>query len=285
MESSPRAAVNFQELDELILKILSGYAFGLSPAKIRKDLPLKYRCSNEQLRERLEKLAAQGDLHRRTPPAGKTAKPAAPIFSVKPLETSVRTQVLTLLSSQNLTPAQIKKIFPPHIARFLPQFLDSLIQQGQVKWHPPRRGKRLSRREPDPGEFLGKEIKKVFEKGKILGFSEKAILEAIRPYGRGEEAPASSSSEMDAIIFRKMKELEPASVHGALVYIPRLRKNLNDLLPDKEAFDRAILSLADRGKVQLQAHSRVSELTEEEQNNMINDGQDGYYMAIGIRME
>ncbi len=282
---SPQLFLNFQELDELIPKILNPHPFGLPATKIRKDLPVSYRCPIQQLTVRLEDLADKRRLYKWSPSSTKTPKPPPAIYSLEPLEQAIRSRTRELLSSRDLTPAEIKKNFPAHIGPLLPYILNTLTQQGEVKWHPPRKGKRLSIHEADPGKFLSREIKKVFEKGEMMGFSGKAILGALHQYAQIEERTSVSMLDAEGMIFQKMKELEPASVRGALVYIPKLRKALEDRLPDKRAFDEVILSLAGQGMVQLQSHSRPGELTKDERDALIDNGRGSYFMAIGIRME
>ena len=125
-------------------------------------------------------------------------------------------------------------------------------------------------------------------KGKDLGFSSGAVLLAVQKYFEpGPPKPRASLSpeEAERIIFQAMASLKPAAAHGALVYIPDLRKALGDTFPDKESFDRAILHLAELEKVQLQSHSLPAELDEEQRLAMIDNKRGSYFMAVGIRME
>jgi hypothetical protein len=82
-----------------------------------------------------------------------------------------------------------------------------------------------------------------------------------------------------------MTAIKPAAAQGALVYIPDLRKALQDTFPNKDSFDQAILNLAKLEKVQLQSHSLPAELTEEQRQAMIDNRRGSYFMAIGIRVE
>jgi len=280
--------IDLGEVDELILKILSRNGFGLSPDKIRKDLPPSHRLSKDQINSRLKALISGGKIYAWNPPRGKLKNPPAPIYSLEPLEPRVGREIQEVLKNQPLTLAEIKKEFPTHIGKYLVNFLELLIKKGTVKWHPPLKGKRLGLQEPDPADFLSAEIKKLFEKGEKLGFQMEAVLQAVQKYakpGFSKRQGPLSSEEAEKIIFKAMKNLKPAAAQGALVYIPDLRRALSEFFPDKESFDQAILNLAKLEKVQLQSHSLPAELTEEQRQAMIDNQRGSYFMAIGIRME
>lgn len=280
--------IDFREVDELILKVLSRSRFGLSADRIRRDLPPSHRLSKDQINSRLKDLLAERKIYVWNPPRGMSKKPSAPICSLEPLESLINQEVHYLLKNQPLTPAEIKKKFPAHINKHLLNFLEPLIKRGMVKWHPPLKGKRLGLEEPNPAEFLLAEIKKLFAKGEKLGFSVEAILRDVQGYIQplpSQKPVSMSSEEAEKIIFKAMTALKPAAAQGALVYIPDLRKALREIFPGKESFDQAVLDLAAHEKVQLQSHSLPAELTEEQRQAMIDNQRGSYFMAIGIRME
>jgi hypothetical protein len=278
--------LNVSEVDELISKILSRNRFGISADQIRKNLPLSHRVSKDQAISRLRAGISEGKIYSWNPPAGRSSRPPAIIYSAQPLERVVGEEVQEILRNKPLSPGEIKKKFPAHINKYILNFLDPLLRDRTVKWHPPVKGKRLSLQEPDPAEFLLPEIKKVFEKGEKFGFKAQAVLEAIQKY-RKSLTSQEFIRPLDTkdIIFKTMIMLEPAAAKGALVYIPDLRKALRDTFPNKESFDQAILNLARLGKIQLQSHSFPAELNEEQCKSMIDNARGSYFMAVGIRME
>jgi hypothetical protein len=242
----------------------------------------------------LDDLLAEGRVHAWTPPIGRAKKPPAPIYSLKPLVPIISSHIIQLLtSSKLLSPAEIKKQLPMHISKHLQIFhlqifLDPLVREKKVKWHPPFKGKRLGLQDPNPADFLSTEIRKVFEKGEKLGFEAEAILQAVQAYAKPstyKKPPPLTTEEIERIIFKAMATLKPAAAQGALVYIPDLRQALHSTFPDKESFDQAILHLARLEKVQLQSHSLPAELTEEQRQGMIDNQRGSYFMAVGIRME
>jgi hypothetical protein len=279
---------NLQEVDQLILRILSRNPLGLTADKIRRDLPPSHRVSKDQLLSRLESLISSGNVRSWAPSPGREEKPVAPIYSLESLEPVIQKEILKQLKGQLLTPAQIKKSFPLPVNRYLPIFWAPLLRDRSIKWHPPLKGKRLGLQDPDPAIFLSAEIKKLLDKGGKLGFPAETILQAIRKVAGLlplKAAPSRTAEEEERIIFQAMAAIKPAAAQGALVYIPDLRKAVANDFPAKESFDRAILRLAEREKVQLQSHSLPAELTEEERTAMIDNGRGSFFMAIGMRVE
>jgi len=276
------------EFDELILKVLSRSRFGLPANKIHKELPLSYRRSVKDLVARLDDLIAGGRVHAWQPPSGKAKKPPALIYSLELIEPFIASAIVGLLKDRPLPLAEIKKNFPVHVHKYLLSFLDPLVKNGTIKWHPPQKRKSLGLQEPDPADYLAAEIRKLFEKGEKLGFEAEAVLRAAQAYAKpssSRKPPALTAAEAERTILKAMTSLKPAAAQGALVYIPDLRQALRDIFPDKESFDRAILELAKLEKVQLQSHSLPAELTAEQRAAMIDNGRGSYFMAVGIRME
>jgi len=279
---------NVSEVDELISKILSRNQFGISADQIRKNLPLSHRVSKDQVISRLRAGISEGKIYSWNPPAGRSSRPPALIYSAQPLERVVAGEVQEILRNQPLSPGEIKKKFPIHISKYLLTFLEPIIKKGTVKWHPPLKGKRLGLQEPDAADFLSAQIKKLFDKGEKLGFHKEDVLQAVQKYAKPGPYPKQTSlpsEEAEKIIFQAMKTLKPAAAKGALVYIPDLRKALMNVFADKDSFDQAVLNLAKCEKVQLQSHSLPAELTEEQRQAMIDNQRGSYFMVIGIRME
>jgi hypothetical protein len=277
-----------EELEDLILKILSREPSGLPATKIVKSLPPSLRRIAKPLDEHLKGMVAERRIFSWEPPLGKAKRIPPTIYSVEPLSKIVGDFIVRLLRQQDWTPGEMRKQLPTHIKSHLMIFLDPMVNDGKIKWHPPIKGKRLSLQDPDPVDFLSAEITKLFEKGQRLGFDSKAILEAVRRNARiGEIKKASQPSprEIEDIVFKAMKGLKPSAAQGSLVYLPDLRNALREVFPDKESFDRAILTLAKTEKIQLQSHSLPSELSNENKAAMIDNNRGSYFMAVGIRME
>lgn len=285
---SPPHFLPIQELDDLVLKILLRNPFGLPASRIAKALPPAYRKVGRELPAYLEALLLKGLVNSWQPPPGKTKSQPAPIYSIEPLSQVVSNYVVERLSLMALTPAEIKKLFPSHIKTQFVVFLEPLLKDQTVKWHPPLKGKRLSLKDPDPRDFLAPDIKRLFEKGRRLGFPDAAISQAVQGHPKPESdklLPPLSMREIESVVFKALGALKPSASQGALVYIPDLRQALLKTFPDKDTFDRAILELAKFERVQLQSHSLPDMLTEEQKMAMIDNRRGSYFMAVGIRME
>ncbi len=287
-KKSPALLLDPREVNDLIVKVLSRNRLGLPADKIRKDLPPSHRISTDQLSACLAALLQEGRIFAWpfSPETG--IKAPAPVYSVGPLDTLVSDDIRLRLSHGPLSLGEIKKSFPPHINKNLPIFLDPLLRDRIVKWHPPLKGKRLGLEDPDPAFFLSAEIRRLLQKGERLGFPREAIMKAVQGQVKpvpSPIAPPPNALETERIVFQAMKTLKPTAAQGSLVFLPDLRKALKDSFPDKDSFDRAILTLARQEKIQLQSHSLPAELTQEQRRDMIDNGRGSFFMAAGIRME
>lgn len=65
-----------------------------------------------------------------------------------------------------------------------------------------------------------------------------------------------------------------------LVSLTELRRSLAESLPDKTAFDQAVLELARRGQVTLHQHDYPSSLSQVEQAELVSDEYGNYYIGI-----
>lgn len=264
------------DLDALLQKLLAQTPNPLSATRVRRSLPPGYRIPLDRLQERLSVLARQGVLFE---------WPTNPRrYASRPLEVFIRERIIEVLKRhRTLTAAEISKKLPTVAKPLLAKILEELIKERRVWKHP-----KIGRREPyglappNPLDYLRPKLDKLVATFRKLGFSPKGIREAFQEYLK----TLLPDSEPDVqVILETMSRLNPQAARGALVYLPELRRALRDYFPDKGSFDRAVLRLAEEGKVQLQSHDLPSVLTHEEREAMIDNGRGGYFIAIGIRME
>jgi len=264
------------DLDALLKKLVAQASDPLSVTRMRRSLPPGYRIPLDQLQERLLALARQGLLFE---------WPTQPKrYASRPLEAFVRERIIEVLTRhRTLTAAEISKKLPAVAKPLLAKILEKLIKERCVWKHP-----KIGRREPygiappDPLDYLRPKLDKLVAILGKLGFSPTGIREAFQEYLK----TLLPDTEPDAqVILETMSRLNPHAARGALVYLPELRQALRDRFSDKASFDRAVLWLAEQGKVQLQSHDLPSVLSPEEREAMIDNGRGGYFIAIGIRME
>jgi hypothetical protein len=266
------------ELDELTSKILARSPGGLTANRVRLGLPRSHRVPLAVLTKRLETLVQEGRLHTWTPPAGRP-RPPATVYSTVALDHWITDQVIQELTTRPSTQAELKQRIPGPLRALLREILGRLLVEKRVFQHPPVKGRRfLSLEPPDAAQALSRELTRLFDKARRLGFSLEDVAAALRRF-------TTRHVEDEDVILDAMVNLKPASARGALVYLPDLRRRLQDRFRNKQEFDRAILSLAEKGRVQLQSHSLPASLNEVEREAMIDNGRGSYYMAIGIRAE
>lgn len=90
------------------------------------------------------------------------------------------------------------------------------------------------------------------------------------------KSPAAAPADLAERILAKIAELEEAP------YVPVIVDKLRPAFPglSKEEFDRAVVALADLGRVYL-VPNRV--FTDEEREMLIHDGEGSYYGSVGLR--
>jgi hypothetical protein len=96
-----------------------------------------------------------------------------------------------------------------------------------------------------------------------------------------EASRAPGTAPADAVI-AAMHRLEPRVNEGAAVAIARLREALTPLC-DKASFDAALLTLLERGLVELQSHAWPARLTAEDKALLIDNGQGGWFDSAALR--
>ena len=117
-----------------------------------------------------------------------------------------------------------------------------------------------------------------------LEFKESELQLALRRYA-GTGATENDAQDGAQEILAAMSRLNSQASRGALVYLADLRAALARQYRDKDAFDRAVLALAEEGKVQLQSHAWPGRLSDDEKNALIPNGRGGFFDAIGLRLE
>ena len=105
-----------------------------------------------------------------------------------------------------------------------------------------------------------------------------------------EESPASpgikphaEEESLESRILERMVEVVPAAANGALVSLRDLWDAMQVQVPDKSSFDRAVLRLAEHGRVALHRHDLPGELRDEERAELVPGGNGVFYVGIAVR--
>ena len=250
----------------------------LNLAAVIKALPAGKKPKQEEVRARLHGLVDAGRIHRWP---GKAEK-----FAALSAQSLAREQVLRALSRGPLTESEIKGKLPTSLKTLVKSALGALVAEKTVTKHP-----KLGTRQPfgvgppAAADYLPAEIAKAFKQLMKLGFGEPELRAALRRYAGGVEEVVGPTDAGAQEILAAMPRLNHQASRGALVYVAELRAALTQRFPDKPSFDRAVLELAEQGKVQLQSHAWPGRLSEGDKQALIPNGHGGFFDAIGLRLE
>ncbi|MEW6668709.1 MAG: hypothetical protein AB1512_26150 [Thermodesulfobacteriota bacterium] len=192
------------------------------------------------------------------------------------------------LSEKDLA-AWVKRSLPGYQVRHLRQHVSSI---EQVLVHP-KYGKekiRYGLKPPEPGPYLSRAVLEIVAVQRLLApfhISLEAIYDALRRQLKIEQRGTTvervageverSSPAVEQLIMEKIPRLQPLGQRRALVSIRELRRSLG--LPKGE-FDKAVFSLALRGRVALHQHDFPSSLGPAERDELLRDEQGTYYVGI-----
>lgn len=96
--------------------------------------------------------------------------------------------------------------------------------------------------------------------------------------------PPSAAGEVEDLILRGMYDLDPAVREGATVLLRDLRRHMPAEYRRHEAFDPAVIRLAEEGRVVLHRHDQPSFLTDTERDELVRDGAGTYFTSIAHRV-
>jgi hypothetical protein len=137
-------------------------------------------------------------------------------------------------------------------------------------------------------------LQKMFARLEASGFSREdigsALLEEIRPIDVNRESaraqvrskPSAPNAELESLILKGMRELEPNAENGEPVLLWELRRLMPPEYRTHEAFDRTVLHLAEKGIVTIQRHDEPDLLSDEDRMDMVLDrnGQPFFYISL-----
>jgi hypothetical protein len=272
------------ELDRLIRRVIEESAEPLSATRIQKALPKGLRPAADILAVRLKSLVASEAIH---------AWPHSR-FGAKPAEEAARQSILEVLAHKPLTRGDLIRAVGRRLRgvgeKAAAVALRALVSRERVYVLPPAPRGRASRyglTPASPADYVEPGLSRLVAAIAKKGFSAEAVKAALTQALVGGAPPASvaaAASDEDLLV-AAIARLDPQAASGALVYVPHVRVAVADRLKDKGSFDRAVLALAARRRVQVQAHPVPSQLSEREREAMVPDGTGGFFMAIGLRRD
>jgi hypothetical protein len=278
--------------------------------KLRKKFGKAHALSAEQLTARLEELRAAGLAHGFAP----KTKTGPPRYWTQTVADCARRLDLTDLLRQPCTLTEFKKKLAAGMkgcaTTEIKEALDLLRAENRIHtW--PKRGRasvRVALTPLSPQDYLndlksplkalqtavGKLVKSFQAAGvppeRVLDAARRMMAEELAFTAQPAEAASGGSVEerekttdFGHVIIERIVQLEPAAANGAPVSVRALRRALAAELPDKQAFDRLLLQLADEYRVDLQRHDFPGALSEEERQSLVSDEYGNYYIGISLR--
>jgi hypothetical protein len=295
MADAPERDNMLEDTTRVVLKVILEANEPLTVKTIREILPRPFKVEEENLTKILDEQAGQGMVFLWLPWRSKKR------FWKKDPEYYCRKTILELLSRQPMTRSELhnalrKRMFgcsKSKAEELTRRHLHSLLEEHLLYRYPlmPRqRARRFCVNPPDPAPYLAK-VKKEFEavcnKLKPAAVSPEKVYESlgdILALHQEQAHPSAETSreslslpEASELILKKVAEIEPAAGQQALVSIRELRSVAN--LP-AETFDRAVLQLADQGKIWLHRHAYPAQAKQED---VVKDDRGNYYMGIVLR--
>ncbi len=107
-----------------------------------------------------------------------------------------------------------------------------------------------------------------------------AVAPKAAPSAALSAALVPHDSGLAQAIFDRITHVDPGAAHGALVSLRDLRRSMEFQNPSKEQFDRAVLALADQGRVFLHEHDYPDSLAPDEQRALVIDEKGRYYIGV-----
>jgi hypothetical protein len=307
------------ELAEVLIAALNRGDEPLALTKLGEQVPTPFKKAKNRFESILNELVAQGRLHQFSA-FGRTKGPR---FWTRDANHFARELIVRMVAQKGPTrPNDLWKPLSLRLKDWSKEqfgsLLLSLIQERRIRELPPLPGskvKRLSVHPPSAREYLGKVFEKSVAKPlrKIIGLLREAgvspaelredanaiwreTLASLARLPHTERTTDKQSRIMPSLpevniaqalaeefVLQGMTSLKPNAAQGAMVALPDLRKHLHDALPTKEAFDAAVLRLAEAGRVDLHFHSFPASLAEPEKAALVTDGKGNFYMGIVLR--
>jgi hypothetical protein len=292
----------------VVKKMMDRSVKPLTADEIHQDIPGLYQLKKQDMVRLLQREAGIGTIHRWSAGPGSRKER----FWRQDETAYFQNRILSTLSRQSLPKndllENVKKDAVPcsksRLTRIVNTTLAALIKEKTLFEIPPWGTYKKSRyavHPPDLKLYLDKtrkEFDRVCRKLKKAGIGAEqlfAAFENMLPVSRTNPAfsgvndrkvlrpilpePDVSETVLNRIV-NTMIKIVPSAANQAPVWIPDLRGALD--LP-KITFDRAILTLAEQGKIFLNKHAHPAQMTDPEKETMIADGRGNYYVVAVLR--
>ncbi len=278
-----------------VLQVVRAASAPLTADAIQQSLSDGCSCNSKELTRILRSETASGHIGRWQPgPRSRKERFWEPEESGY-----IRKRVLAALTAQPFTRrALLEKMKKDAVAyagttlgRLVNTTVEGLVKEKKLHLLPPSgpyHSWRYSLTPADPRNYLTavkKALDQVCRKLKKTGVTPEDVLAVLADMAgvslslhHPETSPAPEA--ILNMVLTAIPQLDPQAMRQAPIWIPDLRQYLK--LP-KSTFDRAILTLAEQGKVFLNRHAHPAQMTDAEKETMIPDGQGNFYVVVVMR--
>lgn len=260
-------------------------ARALNRTQLRKRLPSAFKKHHEKILANLRSAVRSGELF-----GWQTAR-AEWFFSVEPIA-ALDAEARQSLDAGPLLASELKKRVVA--ASGLPgglfdEWKKTAAARGVVFPARPGEGSRAKwvGKDPDPALALGRSlpalrigVRKLLDQGLS---APRIALWLLAEIGLGldsSEASSSSTTRDEESFLAGLKELTEQSPRGALLSLGELRGRV---ALDKERFDRAAVSLFERGAIVLHHHDYAAGLDASARDRLVADGRGNHYVGVALR--
>lgn len=272
-----------------MLKVLPLTGEPVTAAQLAKLTAKPHKLSEAAVKLIVDERVARGEL-RQFP--GATAK-GKPRFWDRDEATFASGAMVALLDKKGpQTKAATLKAAKGINATVAANALQSLIDSRRVFEHPgvgSSKAIKFGATPPAPEPYLkevSSKLATVVSKLTSVGVKREMIADAVAamvtqcglPFSRGSVGQTPSARELDLLML--MRQIEPGAERGTLVPTRELRRAAN---LDKAEFDRAVLDLAQSGRIMLHRHDHPSGLSQRERDELVTDGAGAYFVGVAIR--
>lgn len=300
------------EIAELIAETVRAAPEPLPVGKIRAVLLPRCAVPEPILGETLEKLVADGHLHRFSPYRGEGARywgGSIDAYAAKVIERELQGAPLSAAALEKKIASRLADNAPADRRRIL----DELVNSGIVTQLPQQPGERtllFSAKVPDTAVALRPLVEDFAAKFAVqvarleaLGIDQSACYAALETlldemlFADAESGVAtkpsvdvtattavpSAGNDLGTTILQEITVASKQQRHGGLISIRELRQAVGAQAPRKDAFDLAVLQLARDGKVWLYRHDYAASLSDGERQALVKDPQGNYYNGVSLR--
>jgi hypothetical protein len=258
------------ESSGLILEALQRSAKALDAAQIRKALPAPYRSPSLEIMTLLHRLEGEGKIW-------KWGEAKNPRYSTVSPGERARQNMLDALRAP-LSAPKLKEIVGRRLqgypssekGKFLTAILHALVAEGAVM-KSPARGIQYSRPAAKP----------VLDEALATIRRDYANIPAAEAY-RAFEQIFGPEFTLEERIQRAVLAVEPRARTGGVAWAPDVRARISPPV-EKEVFDAAVLGMARNGLLHLHEFSGHLQVSEQQRQDLVFDGQGKYYGGITLR--